>query len=383
MTVRRHVARPITTENGGRSWTVCDPDGIPVLDVDDYFQALRARPVSVNTLKSYGEHLAALLTYLDVAGGLTWDQVGFTDLTEFMVAYRTGVHPVPKRGSGPRGVNSMRSAAAAIRGFYDFHRHETGRGPENLRLSKEVRRGGHGNPHHFLAHVEARQETHEVNRLSHGMPIPDQDIQIIDFERDFVRMLTACRSARDRLLISGFYDLGMRIGGLLGLKHGDLDVRRRIVTVTRREDNPNGALSKRKGSFIVHAGQSRFFDLYRDYLLNEVVAADIQSDFVFVNLRHAVGRPLSHSNAFQQVQAIGLRAGVGAVNPHMLRHTHATALAKAGWTSAEIAARLGQKSAASADVYVHLASDDIERRLTETEHLVWPGLSEPQMETAQ
>ena len=45
-----------------------------------------------------------------------------------------------------------------------------------------------------------------------------------------------------------------------------------------------------------------------------------------------------------------LRSRIGPVNPHMLRHTHATALAKAGWTSAEIAARLGQRSAASAEV---------------------------------
>ena len=383
MTVRRHQARPVALPQGGRTWTVCNANGIPVLDVDDYLQSLRARPASANTLKSYAEHLAALMTYLDVIG-TTWEEVGFNDLTEFMIAYRNGTHPVPKRGSGPRSSSTLKSAAAAIRGLYEFHREETGRGPGNLRLSKTVRRSGRtSDSHHFLAHIEARQDTYETNRLSHGMPKPDQDIKIINFEDDFQRMLAACRSARDRVMLSGFYDLGLRSGGLPGLRHGDLDVRRRTVTITRREDNPNGALSKRRGSFVVHAGQSRFFDLYRDYLLNEVVAAGIESDFVLVNLRHHVGRPLSHSNAFQQVQAIGLRAGIGPVNPHMLRHTHATALAKAGWTGAEIAARLGQKSAASAEVYIHLANEDIEKRLRETEHLVWPGLSESRMETVR
>lgn len=374
MTVRRHLARGMILPSGVRTWTVCDPRGIPVLDIDDYLQALRARPASINTLKSYSEHLAALFTYLDVEASRSWESVGFSDLTEFMIAYRDGVPPVVKRGGGARGISTMRSTAAAIRGFYDFHRHETGRGPDDLRLSKEVTRNGKGNPHHFLAHVEARQETYEVNRLSHGMPVPDQDIRIINFERDFTKMLDACHTARDRLLISGFYDLGLRIGGTIGLMHGDLDVRRRIVTVTRREDNPNGALSKRRGSFIVHAGQSRFFDLYRTYLLDEVVAADINSDYVFVNLRHAVGEVMSQKNAYQQCQSIGVRAGVGHVNPHMLRHTHATALAKAGWTSAEIAARLGQRSAASAEVYIHLANEDIEERMRETQHKVWPGL---------
>ena len=59
------------------------------------------------------------------------------------------------------------------------------------------------------------------------------------------------------------------------------------------------------------------------------------------------------------------------MTPHMLRHTHATALAKQGWTSAEIAARLGQAFSGSADVYIHLATSDIEARLRETEASVW------------
>jgi integrase/recombinase XerD len=55
----------------------------------------------------------------------------------------------------------------------------------------------------------------------------------------------------------------------------------------------------------------------------------------------------------------------------MLRHTHGTALAKAGWTTAEIAARLGQSFASSADVYIHLASEDLAMKLAATSHLIW------------
>src|SRR5487761_1426535 len=73
--------------------------------------------------------------------------------------------------------------------------------------------------------------------------------------------------------------------------------------------------------------------------------------YLFVNLRrHPVGRPLSYSNGRQLVTAIGDRAGIAGLHPHMLRHTHATALARAGWTGAEIAARLGHQHASSADV---------------------------------
>ena len=57
--------------------------------------------------------------------------------------------------------------------------------------------------------------------------------------------------------------------------------------------------------------------------------------------RQPVGEPMSYSNAYQLVERIAANAGIDAVHPHVLRHTHATALARAGWTAPEIAARLG------------------------------------------
>ena len=78
----------------------------------------------------------------------------------------------------------------------------------------------------------------------------------------------------------------------------------------------------------------RFFDLYAAYLLGEI--AHVDSDYVFVNLsRPPVGGPMTYSNAYQLIERIGAAAGIDDLNPHMLRHTHATALAKSGWTSAE------------------------------------------------
>ncbi|MEN8704534.1 MAG: tyrosine-type recombinase/integrase [Nocardioides marinisabuli] len=373
--MRKFRVTEVVTPSGFATSTVCDANGLPVDDIEDYLHSLRARPCSSNTVRSYGHHLAALFTWFD-ARAVHWESVDFSDLADFMGTYRLGVHPLPKRGGGHRSVATMRAAAAAIREFYEYHRVESGRGPANLRLSREMTRPGRGNPNHFLAHIEARRETTQVNRLSSGLPVPEPDFEIINFETDFSRMLAACHTTRDRLALSGFYDLGLRIGQVCGLRHGDLDVRRRMLTVVRRENNINGALSKRRGSFLVPEGHKRFFDFYRDYLLNEVLARGIESDYVFVNLkRHPVGAPVSYSNLAQQVRAIGIRSGVGPVHPHMLRHTHATALAKAGWTAVEIAKRLGQTSATSAEPYIHLANSDIENRLRETEHLVWGGLA--------
>ena len=94
-------------------------------------------------------------------------------------------------------------------------------------------------------------------------------MQVIDFETDFAKLLAAASTTRDRLLLSAQYDLGLRVGQALGLRHGDLNPMRRQVVICRRDDNANGALSKQKTQFIVDAPR-RFFDLYAAYLLGEI-----------------------------------------------------------------------------------------------------------------
>jgi integrase/recombinase XerD len=282
-----------------------------------------------------------------------------------------GLPPLPKRGGGERDNRSLAATASAVREFYEYHRLE-GRGPAELRLSK-AKGYSSRTTYHFMAHVERREQV-EVNRLSVGLRRKPARVQVIAFENDFARLLEAASPQPDRLLLSACYDLGLRIGQALALRHGDLDPMRQRIRVQRRTDNANGALSKRRGEFFVQA-PPRFFDLYRDYLLEELTPAGIESDHLLVNLhRPPVGGALTYSNTRQLVAGIGQRAGITDLTPHMLRHTHATALARAGWTAAEIAARLGQTHPSSADVYIHLTSDDLDKRLADTQHLIWPAL---------
>jgi integrase/recombinase XerD len=370
-------ATRVRLPQGPRTWTVVDASGLPVVEVEQYLSWLRAVGRSVSTVRAYAYHLAHLYRWL-AARGIAWDQVDFDGLCDFMLALKAGLPPLAKRGGGEREASSAGAAASAVREFFEYHRIE-GRGPSDLRLSRTAAYSSR-TAYHFLAHVERRRDV-EVNRLSVRLRPHRPEIQFISFENDFQRLLDAASTERDRLLLSACYDLGLRMGQSLGLRHGDLDPMRQQVRVERREANVNEALSKRRGEFTVKAPR-RFFDLYRSYLLGELLPAGIDCDYLFVNLRrHPVGRPLSYSNARQLVTATGDRAGIAGLHPHMLRHTHATALARAGWTGAEIAARLGHRHASSADVYIHLANDDLERRLAATQHLIWPDL--PQAEPAQ
>ena len=352
------------TVHGRPSWTVVDACGLPVAEVEQFLHWLRAVGRSQNTVRSYARHLSLFYRWLS-ARGISWDKILFNELCDFVGALSVGLPPL-QTWRGGRSQATVKAVSAGVREFYEFHRVE-GRGPAELVLtrnpSKLPRRS-----HSFLAHVERRRPS-EVSRLARPGKQSAETVQVIAFEADFERLLTAASTDRDRLLLSALYDLGLRVGQALGLRHSDLDPMRRRIQVCRREDNCNGALSKQRAQFTVDAPK-RFFDLYATYLLGET--AQLDSDYVFVNLsRHPVGRPLSYSNAYQLIERIGSSAGIDDLHPHTLRHTHATALARAGWTAAEIAARLGQSHAASADVYIHLASDDLAERLRLTEHLVW------------
>lgn len=356
-------AAPVTV-HGQPSWTVVDGGGLPIGEIEQFLHWLRAVGRSQNTVRSYARHLSLFYRWLS-ARGIVWDNLVFDELCDFVGALSVGLPPL-QTWRGSRSAATVKAVNAGVREFYEFHRVE-GRGPAGLVLSRNPSRLPRRS-HSFLAHVDQRRPS-EVSRLTRPGKQPAETVPVIDFEADFERLLHAASTNRDRLLLSALYDLGLRVGQALGLRHGDLDPMRRRVQVCRREDNENGALSKQLAQFTVEAPK-RFFDLYAAYLLGEI--AELDSDYVFVNLsRPPVGAPLSYSNAYQLVERIGTSAGIDELHPHMLRHTHATALARAGWTAAEIAARLGQSHASSADVYIHLASDDLAERLRRTEHLVW------------
>lgn len=356
-------AAPVTV-HGRQSWTVVDERGLPIGEIEQFLHWLRAIGRSQNTVRSYARHLSLFYRWL-TARGIAWDAVVFDGLCDFVGALSVGLPPL-QTWRGGRSSATVKAVSAGVREFYEFHRIE-GRGPLDLVLTRNPSRLPR-RTYSFLAHVEQRRPG-EVSRLVRRGKSAVETVQVIDFETDFARLLAAASTDRDRMLLSALYDLGLRVGQALGLRHADLDPMRRRVQIRRREDNRNGALSKQRAQFTVDAPR-RFFDLYAVYLLGEI--ADLDSDYVFVNLsRPPRGGPLSYSNAYQLVERIGMSAGIDGLHPHMLRHTHATALARAGWTAAEIAARLGQSHASSADVYIHLVGDDLAERLRRTEHLVW------------
>ena len=139
-------------------------------------------------------------------------------------------------------------------------------------------------------------------------------------------ILDACDHLRDRLLFALLLDCGVRIGEALGLRHEDMGIAERTVTVMPRP-NDNGARAKAGISRTIPAS-AELMRLYADYLTREYGSLD--SDYVFVNLwSQPYGRPWAYAAVYDLVLRLRERTGID-FEPHQYRHTYATWLLRRG-----------------------------------------------------
>ena len=134
-----------------------------------------------------------------------------------------------KPGPGPNYAASTRAhSETVLRVFYDFHR-DAGTGPmvNPFPLSRE-RRGGRANAHHNpMEPVRNERVGLYRPRVAQRIPraIPDEL---------FNRVFAELGSHRDRALVALWVSTGARAAELLGVRCGDVDPGRQLVTVIRK-----------------------------------------------------------------------------------------------------------------------------------------------------
>jgi len=161
--------------------------------------------------------------------------------------------------------------------------------------------------------------------------------------RQVQAILDACDRLRDRLLFAVLFDSGMRIGEALGLRHEDLAVAERQVTVTPRV-NDNRARVKGGAPRTIPVS-AELLRLYADYLHGEY--GELDSDYVFVNLwGRPRGRPLAYPAVYDLVGRLRRRTQIR-FGPHQFRHTYATWLLRNGAGMETVKALLGHQSLAT------------------------------------
>jgi site-specific recombinase XerD len=357
--------------SGAESATVLAGDGLVVDPVDRFLAHLTAIDRSPNTVRAYAHDLRDWFEFLE-SRGLQWDQVVLEDLGRFVTwlrlpsAARDGRVAMLPWAEANLSTKSINRKLSALASFYEFHqRHGVGLGELLIRW-RPGRRGGSWQP--FLAHLGARPERHRAISLRAERRPPRELTQV-----EMTALIGACDRLRDRFLLSLLRSSGLRIGEALGLRHDDLDARRRLVSVRPRA-NVNRARAKTWSREV--PVDADLFRLYSDYLHEEYGLLDC--DYVFVNLWGApVGAPMTYASVDRLVRRLRSRTRI-MFSPHLFRHSYATGLLRRGVAAEVVQHLLGHSSiSVTVDTYAHLKIEDARRALAAAGFLDALAITEP------
>jgi integrase/recombinase XerD len=357
------VQRVLVPDSAAESWTLLGDDLSLVEPVERYLSWLVSIERSPNTVRAYAHDLKDWWTFL-AGHGLDWRLVTLEDLAGFVAWLRLppqardgriAVLPTVEHHCVPASVNRK---LAAVTGFYEFQvRH----GIDVARLLTVLRQPGGDRS-------SATSYKPFLHHAAKGRPERRRAIKL-KADRLRPRVLTAvavqavldgCEHLRDRLLFALLLDTGMRIGEALGLRHEDMGVAEREVTVVPRE-NDNRARAK-AGRWRTVPASAELMRLYTDYLTREYGALD--SDYVFVNLwSQPLGRPWAYPAVYDLVLRLRKVTGVD-FEPHQFRHTYATWRLRRGAGMDNVKELLGHACiSTTVDTYGHLDVEDARRTL--------------------
>jgi integrase/recombinase XerD len=357
------VQRVLMSDSELESWTLLGDDQVPVEPVERFLAYLASIEKSPNTIKAYAHDLKDWFIYLDGRRG-DWQSATLEDVAGFVAwlrlppAAREGKVAVLPTVEHHCSAASVNRKLAALTSFYEFHaRHGVELAGLLVTMRPAGRRGGSATSYKpFLHHVtkDKPQRRRAITlKASRSRPkvLTVTQVQMI---------LDACDHLRDRLLFALMLDTGVRIGEALGLRHEDLEIAERTVTVTPRL-NANRARAKAGLSRVIPTS-AELMRLYTDYLNREYGALD--SDYVFVNLwAEPLGRPLTYAAAYDLVLRLRRRTGIE-FEPHHYRHTYATWLLRRGAGMESVKELLGHASITTTiDTYGHLTVEDARKTL--------------------
>jgi integrase/recombinase XerD len=348
------VVRVVSPVTSRESWTVVGDDDRPVAPVDRYLGYLTGIERSPNTVKAYAHDLKDWFGFL-AARELDWRSAGLEDVGAFVARLRApaqardgrvAVLPSVAPACGESTVNRKLSALGS---FY-LHAAREGVDVADLLASWQVG-GSRGGWKPFLHHIsKSMPQRRRAVSLKAAKKLPR-----VLTPQQMQALLDSCEHLRDRLLLALLYDSGMRIGEALGLRHNDIAVAERAITVVRR-DNANGARAKSITTRTVPVS-AELVRLYADYLHAEY--GDLDSDYVFVNLwGRPLGQPWTYAAVYDLVRRLRRRTGVE-FDPHWIRHTAATRMLRDGISLEVVAKLLGHSNVTvTATTYEHLTAED-------------------------
>jgi integrase/recombinase XerD len=356
------VQRVVMRDSEEESWTLLGEDHGPVESVERFLSYLVSIEKSPNTVKAYAHDLKDWFTYL-AGHGLDWRRATLEDVAGFVAWLR--LPPEARAGNVAMlptvehycSASSVNRKLAALTSFCEFHaRHGVALAGLLVTMQPAGRRGSAASYKPFLHHISKNApQRHRTIKLKASRSRP----KVLTAEQAQT-ILDACDHLRDRLLFALLLDCGVRIGEALGLRHEDLEIAERTVTVRPRL-NDNRARVKAGISRTIPCS-AELMRLYADYLTREYGSLD--SDYVFVNLwAQPHGWPLTYAAVYDLVLRLRRRTGID-LEPHQYRHTYATWLLRKGAGLESVKQLLGHSSiTTTVDTYGHLTVEDARQSL--------------------
>ena len=220
----------------------------------------------------------------------------------------------------------------------------------------------------MLAHTR-HNRTIQVNTLKSKVP---KTMPKTLEQKDFKKFLDSVNLLRDKIILLCLKEGGFRSNELLGVHLEDIDFAEQGLWIRFRADNSNGSRAK--------AGYSRdrFVHLPNDlmalidrYISSEWLESNTDNDFLFVVVNSNIplnnGHAMTKSTLDSIFKYYSKKTGIK-IHPHMLRHTHATELAREYISKGEqinweyISKRLGHSSVTTTmEIYAHLRPEDYKK----------------------
>ena len=274
------------------------------------------RSFSSNTISSYMEDLAKLLSYLSEAH-ISYKEVDYDVLFDFLVEL------------SDLGISS-RSQARIISGLKSFYHY--------LLLEKLV--------------VDDPTELLELPKLSQHLPevLNLDEINLILAQADISDPL----GVRNKAIIETLYSCGLRVSELTELLLSNIYFEEKYLVVIGKGNKQRLVpLSPQAISNILLWLPHR----------SELPIQRGHEDYLFLNRR---GKKLTRVMVFTIVKNLVEQAGVKkSVSPHTFRHSFATHLLEGGANLRAIQEMLGHKSVLTTEIYTHLSIHYLRDEITE------------------
>ncbi len=272
----------------------------------DYLQY--QKNYSEYTIENYCSDIIQYLDYLD-SEEINFKKVEYSDLRFYLMYLKE-----KKRENN----SSIDRKLSALRGFYKFLATEkiTDNNAFSLvtGLKKEKKL-----PRYF-----------EYNELEELFKVPD---------------LRTALGQRDRLILEMLYATGLRVGELVSVKVGDIDLGSRVILVVGKGNK------ERRVTYGDYCHDALKLYLSDGYLkLNKNV-----SDYLFLNNNGEVITERGIRYVLDQV--IKKTSLNKSISPHVLRHSFATHLLNEGCDLLTVQKLLGHESISATQIYTHVTTE--------------------------